>query len=200
MAESEGIDMPEEITKPETVVTPPATEPSVKTYPEEYVKAVREEAKENRIARKAVEAKLKKLIGLKDDEDLDDAKIVAYQTAQQTQLTAAQQKANEKLLLAEIKSLDGYDVKLVARLLDKSKVTIADDGTVTGLKEAVEALALEFPQVKKMAATGGGANPSSASALPELDQLKADYDSAVKAGNLAQQVYLKNKIFTLEHK
>ena len=150
MAESEGIDMPEEITKPETVVTPPATEQSAKTYPEEYVKALREESKERRTSQKAIESKFKKLIGLKDEDDLSDDKIAAYQTAQQTQLTAAQQKANEKLLLAEIKSLDGYDPKLVARLLDKSKVKITDDGEVTGLKEAVEALALEFPQVKKM--------------------------------------------------
>ena len=181
-----------------TIATAPVSEPTAKTYPEEYVKAVREEAKENRIARKAVEAKLKKLIGLKDDEDIDDAKISAYQTAQQTQLSAARQNANDKLLLAEIKGLEGYDPKLVARLLDKSKVTIADDGTVTGLKEAVEALATEFPQVKKMAAAGGGANPPGANgALTPQQEYDEAYAAALKN---PRDSLLRQKVFALKER
>lgn len=137
----------------------PAAEPNTKTFSEDYVKAIREEAKENRLSKKAVESKLKKILGLKDEDDISDEKIAAFQTNQQTQLTAALQKANDRLLQAEIRGLDGYEPKLVERLLDKSKVKIADDGTVTGLAAAVEALAIEFPQVKKVVGAGGGANP-----------------------------------------
>ena len=190
--------MAEEITKPETVVTPPAAEQSAKTYPEEYVKALREESKERRTSQKAIESKFKKLIGLKDEDDLSDDKIAAYQTAQQTQLTAAQQKANEKLLLAEIKSLDGYDPKLVARLLDKSKVKITDDGEVTGLKEALEALALEFPQVKKMTAAGGGANPPGANgALTPQQEYDEAYAAALKN---PRDSLLRQKVFALKER
>lgn len=150
--------MAEEIKLPETIVIP--AEPATKTFSEDYVKALREESKERRTSQKAVEVKLKKILGLKDEDDISDEKITAYQTAQQTQLTAALQKANDRLLQAEIRGLDGYEPKLVERLLDRSKVKITDEGEVTGLKEAVEALATEFPQVKKTATNGsGGANP-----------------------------------------
>lgn len=137
--------MPEELEK--TTETTPVI-PTSKTFSEDYVKSIREEAKESRLAKKAVEAKFKTLLGLKDDEDLDDSKISAYQARQIEATTAQAEKSNARLILAEIKSLDGYDTKLVERLLDKKKLTIADDDTVTGLKEAVEALALEFPQIK----------------------------------------------------
>jgi len=153
----------------ETIVmqpmTPAAPTPQGKTFSEDYVHTIREEAKENRIARKAAEtkakesdAKLKALIGLNDDDSLDDAKIAEYQVKQAIDLTAAVQKANARLIKAEIKSLDGYDSKLVERLLDKSKIEIDDDGTVTGLTEAVEALAVEFPLIK-VSKTQRGANP-----------------------------------------
>lgn len=155
-----------------------------KTFSEDYVKTIREEAKDNRLARKAAEdkatateVKFKKLIGLKDTDTLDDDKITAYQTAQTQQAAIAAQKANDKLLLAEIKNLDGYDSKLVQRLMDKSKVTIDADGNITGLQEAVEALAIEFPQIKKAPATTG-VNPL----LPvgKDAELKAAYDEAIK--------------------
>jgi hypothetical protein len=185
----------------------PATDPAApaKVFSADYVKALRDESKDHRLARKAAEdkaaateAKFKKLIGIKDTEELDDSKIAAWQAAQSTAITAAEQKANAKLILAEIKSLDGYDSKLVTALLDKSKVKIADDGTITGLKEAVEALAVEFPAIKKAPGTppvAGGVNPPPAGNLTEIQQLQTDYDVALKAGKTAEAISLKNKIF-----
>ena len=172
-----------------------------KTFSEDYVKTVREEAKENRIARKtaeaevvAVKAKLKKLIGLKDTDDLDDTKIAEYQTAQEAKLGEALKKANDRLLQAEIKSLEGYDAKLVDRLLDKSKVTIADDGTITGLTEAVKALETEFPAIKIATAQTGSANPPIQGSLTEKDQLIEQYNKAEKQRNIPLMNQLMEQI------
>jgi hypothetical protein len=190
----EGIDMPE-IEKEVLDETPTG-----KTFTEDYVKTIREEAKENRLARKAAEkelaetkSKFKAFLGLKDEDELKDEHISAYKANQESALTAALQKANERLLQAEIKSLDGYDTKLVTRLLDKSKVKIADDGSVTGLKEAVEALEIEFPLIKK-ANTQGGANPPPNN-VTEIESLQAEYNDAVKKGDTVTAVTLKNKLF-----
>lgn len=184
--------------------TPTPAEPATgKTFSEDYVKTLREESKTHRLAWKETEKKLKAVIGLKDTDEIDDTKIAAYQTSQNAKITAAEQKANAKLILAEIKSLDGYNPKLVSALLDRSKVTIAEDGTVTGLKEAVEALAVEYPEIKKITnspAPSNSANPPQNGNPTELEKLKTDYAAAQKAGNLAEQIALKNKIFALENK
>lgn len=181
-----------------------------KTFSEDYVKTIREEAKENRLARKAaeekaaaIEAKFKTILGLKEQDSIDDAKIAAYQEAQTKAAAAAVSKANARLIQAEIKSLEGYDAKLVERLLDKSKITIDDNGTVTGLKEAVAAMEVEFPAVKKAAGASAGGNPANPAApanLNTLESLKADYAAAVKSGRVDEQIALKNAIFREEHK
>lgn len=181
---------------------PAAGAPQGKVWTDEYVQGLREENKQRRLAEKAANTRIKTLLGLKEDDEIDDAKITAFQTTQTQKITAAEQKANTKLILAEIKSLDGYNPKLVTALLDKSKLTIGDDGTVAGLKEAVEALAVEYPEVKKTSIPGtpppaGGANPPQTGNLNELDQLKAAY---AKETNLAEKIALKNRIFTLENK
>lgn len=180
-----------------------------KTFSEDYVKTLREESKENRIARKAaeekaaaIEAKFKALLGLKEPDAIDDSKIAAFQQAQQAAAAAAVTKANARLIQAEIRSLEGYDAKLVERLLDKSKIAIAEDGTVTGLKEAVEAMAVEFPAVKKAAAGAGGnpANPAAPANLNTIESLKAEYTAALAAGKTAEAIALKSAIFREEHK
>lgn len=183
-----------------TPITQPAPTPSPKTFSEDYVQTLREEAKTNRLAKKAAEAKLKTLIGLKDDEDIDDAKITAYQNNLTKAQNEAIAKANARLITAEIKSQEGYDVKLVERLLDKSKLTIGDDGSVTGLKEALTALEVEFPQIKIAATATPGVNPPNASTLTEVQQLEADYAEAMKKGDMVTAVMLKNKLFALSKK
>ena len=179
------------------IATPPVppAQPSGKVWTDDYVQHLREEAKENRIARKAAEAKLRALIGLKDDEDIDDAKITAYQTTQSALVTAALEKANARLITAAIKGLEGYDSKLVDRLIDKSKLTITDAGEVEGLTELIKTLETEFPQVKISTHTPG-ANPPPAASTTETQQMQDAYDAAIKSGNTAMAIAIKNKLFT----
>jgi hypothetical protein len=56
--------------------------------------------------------------------------------------------ANQRLIQAEIKSLEGYNSKLVQKLLDQSTVSVDADGKISGLTEAMKVLETEFPEIK----------------------------------------------------
>lgn len=131
-------------------------------FSEDYVKALRSEAAENRVKAKNLEKKLKSILGIKEDEVIEDwdTLITTYQTnlqkAQQEQL----EKVKELLFQAELKKLENqYNLKLVNKLLDKSKIQINDDGNITGLQEALKELEKDFPEVIKNNNNNGGANP-----------------------------------------
>lgn len=91
------------------------------------------------------EKALKSIFGVEDDEELGDIvqRVEAYNSSMQAKLSAV----NDKIISAELKALQGYDTKLLAKVIDRSGITVADDGTVTGLQEAVEIAAKEFPAV-----------------------------------------------------
>lgn len=130
----------------------PANQPSTpagKTFSEEYVSALRGESANYRTKAKTYESVLRKALGLKDGEELGnlDGRLTAYQQAQQKQINDTLTLANQRLISAELKSMEGYDHKLLSRVIDLSKVTVDDNGEVTGLKEAVEIAAKEFPAV-----------------------------------------------------
>lgn len=130
----------------------PAREPAAgKTYTEDYVSALRGESASYRTRAKAYEGALRTVFGLKDGEELGDlnARLDAYQQNQTKQQTAALETANKRLIGAEIRTLEGYDHKLLEKLIDLSGIKVAEDGTVTGLKEAAEAVAKDFPAVLK---------------------------------------------------
>jgi len=133
--------------------------------------------------------------------------LKAFKEYQETQKTDAEKAieaqkqidgkitaANERLIKAEIKGLDGYDTKLLSRLVDKSLITVDDNGDVTGLEEQLEALEAEFPMIKKQVQqqTGTGANPPAG----KPNTLETEYDEAMKAGHLAEAIAIKNKIFS----
>jgi len=186
-------------------VTTEVKTPEPKLFSEDYVKTIREEAKENRLARKAAEEerdnlalKFKDVIGLKPEDPLKDESITLYKENLTKNMNAALEKANERLLQAEIKSLDGYDVKLVSRLLDRSKVTIEEDGTIKGLKEAITALEEEFPQIRKGTQTGG-ANPPPNNAT-EVEVLEQKLKQAHKDGDALSIVSLTRQIFEARSK
>ena len=74
----------------------------------------------------------------------------------QTELEAREQAVsikekalNDRIIKLELQSLDGYDHKLLERLIDLSGVKVDEAGTVTGLKEAVESVVQEYPVVLK---------------------------------------------------
>lgn len=77
--------------------------------------------------------------------------------------TAALERANDTLRRAAVVSAaagaDAIDPEDVYALLDRSKLTVADDGTVKGAKEAVEKLLKEKPHLKRSGRGGfdGGA-------------------------------------------
>lgn len=186
-------------------LTPEVKAPEPKLFSEDYVKTIREEAKENRLARKAAEEerdnlalKFKDVIGLKPEDPLKDESITLYKENLTKNMNTALEKANERLLQAEIKSLDGYDVKLVSRLLDRSKVMIEEDGTVKGLKEAITALEEEFPQIRKGTQTGG-ANPPPNNAT-EVEVLEQKLKQAHKDGDALSIVSLTRQIFEARSK
>lgn len=183
------------IPKKTTKEVPEKEEPQGKVFSEDYVKQLREEAKEHRLAKKAMEAKLRGVIGLNDDEDLDDSKISAYQKGQAEAISGALSKANARLITAEIKSLDGYDSKLVERLLDRSTLKIEEDGTVTGLKEAIEGLLKEFPQIR--VAKQGGVNPPPPGTRTEEDEY-ADLVKKIRAN--PNDSFLKQQLFILRER
>lgn len=128
--------------------TPPA---AGKTYSEDYVTALRGESAGYRTRAKSYEGALRTVLGLKDGEELGDlnARLSAYQQNQTKQQSAALEAANKRLIGAEIRTLEGYDHKLLEKLIDLSNVKVSEDGTVTGLKEAAEAAARDFPAVRK---------------------------------------------------
>jgi hypothetical protein len=75
---------------------------------------------------------------------------------------------------------------------------------VVGLKEALEALATKYPQVKTKAVfvpdnTKPGGNPAQKD-ITELGQLQAQLDEARKNKRNAEVIALTNKIFKLQNK
>lgn len=193
----------------EPPATPPATPPAVppatpappagRTYSEDYVKDLREEAKSHRMTAKQYETRLRTLLGVKEG-DITDEHVSAFQTNQTKANADALAKANDRLISAEIRLLEGYNHKLLEKLIDRSKVTVSDTGEVTGLKEAAEELLKEFPELKKTTGGTGGVNPPGGGGETEIQQLEKEYDEAVKKGNRPLQIALKNKIFALRQK
>lgn len=179
--------------------TPP---PTGKTWTDDYVQALREEAKTNRLAKKALEQKIRAVLGLKDDEELSDSRIDAFKVANEKAISDAMAKANERLIAAEIRGATEYNTKLAEKLIDRSKIAVDENGNVIGVKEALAALEIEFPEIKKGGNQSGasGANPPNQSGVNEADKLKGDYDDAIKAGRLADAIAIKNKIFELNKK
>lgn len=184
-------------------VTPPAPTPppapSGKVFSEEYVQTLREEAKTNRIAKQEHEKSLRTILGLKDGESVTSDHITTYHTNLTQANADALSKANDRLVSAEIKLMDGYNHKLLEKLIDRTKVTVDDKGDVVGLKEATEALLTEFPEIKK-AAAGGGINPPGGGGETEISKLETEYDEAVKKRNTSLAISIKNKIHALRLK
>lgn len=124
-----------------------------KTFSEDYVKALRGESAGYRTRAQKSETALRSLFGLKEGEELGDidSRMAAYKQALEASKNDAVKAANDRLISAAINSLEGYDTKLLEKLIDRGKITVSDDGKVEGLKEAAEAVEKDFPAVKKSA-------------------------------------------------
>jgi len=94
---------------------------------------------------KLYQSTLKSIFGISENDELGDInqQMIKYNS----NISARAAAVNDKIITAEIKSLQGYDTKLLAKVLDRSEIKVFDDGTVTGLTEAVKAAAKEYPAV-----------------------------------------------------
>jgi len=170
-----------------------------KTFSEDYVKALREENKAFRVNAKNYETKLKEVLELSSDTDLSnvDNLIKSHKESTKKQIEGVLKLANDKLIQSEIKSLNNYNTKLVEKLLDKTKISIDDEGNIQGLNEELEKLELEFPEIKKSTInTTPPPNPVGGTKT-EIEQLESAYEEAQKQGNLALLISIKNKIFSM---
>ena len=153
-----------------------------RVFTEDYVKALRSEAAENRVRAKNFEKKLKSILGINEDEAIEDwdTVITNYQSNIQKSQQEQLEKVKELLFQAELKRLENqYNLKLVNKLLDKSKIQIGDDGNITGLQEALKELEKEFPEiVKNTNSNNGGANPVLSD--KKTDKLEEMFKKALK--------------------
>jgi hypothetical protein len=147
---------------------------STRTYTEEYVKALRaenaghrSELRTERQSRTGLEAQLRKFIGLKDGEPVEDygKALDALSAGHVRALADAQAGAKALLLRAEFRALAVelgiVDPEAALLLADHAKVKVSDDGKVDGAKEALEALLIAKPYLKGsvVASVGGPTNP-----------------------------------------
>lgn len=141
--------------------TPPADPPAPKTYDEDYVKSLRDEAAKYRKKAKELETnsttqqqdlinKVFTAFGINPDPNVEFEKQLS--TAQQ-QAQAAEKRANDRLIQAEIKAIGTglhlVDLDAVDKLVDKSSFAVKEDGSVEGVKEALEQLAADKPYLVK---------------------------------------------------
>lgn len=89
---------------------------------------------------------LRRLLGVPEGEELGglEERVTAFEKAVEAKLQAAR----DQVISAELKALSSYNTKLLDRLLDRSKLTVDDNGKVVGLDEAVKQIETEFPEVK----------------------------------------------------
>jgi hypothetical protein len=130
-----------------TTTTEPTT-PEPQTFSADYVRELRDEAARYRTRASEIGAKLRKALGLEPDADCSDLDALLMERDAQME-SAALKKANDRLITAEIRSLTGYDMPLLERLIDRSGIAVGDDGAVTGVAEAAEAVSKQFPAAKK---------------------------------------------------
>ena len=98
-------------TEPAAPPAPPAAPPAGKIYSEDYVNTLKGESIDNRKKAKALEGHLRDLLGVAEGEELGDTatRIKAYKEQSETSLktaeTSALEKANARLIQAEINTI-----------------------------------------------------------------------------------------------
>jgi hypothetical protein len=85
------------------------------------------------------------------------------------------------------------------KFIDMSKIELDDEGTITGLDDVFKALKGSKPYLfGENIPAGSGANPSGGGRKTELQQTEEELQEALKQGNTALVVSLRNKIFNLK--
>lgn len=133
------------------------TQQEPKTFDESYVKKLRDEAARYRTEKAELEA-WKAEREKADMSDLERAKADAQQA--QTTAQAAEEKyrkAQRDIAITAEAAKAGFDVKAALKLAEG--IDVADDGTVSGVEEAIKQLVADYPGM--VAGAGGGSNGSS---------------------------------------
>lgn len=196
-------------TAPQTPPTPP------RAWSDDYVKDLREESKAHRLeakaekearkaeqdARKDFEKLVRETLGLSENDPLDKNTLESVKNS-------FSQKATEKLIKAEIKALEGYDSKLVERLLDKSKIELDENGDPKNIADLVKELENEFPQIKTGSTTSttqsqqrppeSGSNPPNSSGVKTPQQEYNELFELVKKNPRDQ--FLMKKLLAVKEK
>lgn len=122
-----------------------STETEAKAEPQTAEPQKQTQADQNAEKLSTYETALRKIFKLADGEELGDidGKLTELEAEHEKLISATK----DKLITASLNALDGYNTKLLARLIDKSKITVDDNGNITGLEEAVKAVSDEFPAV-----------------------------------------------------
>ena len=145
-----------------------------KIYDENYVKQLRNESAKYRTKVKEREqaetqrmTELFKALGIDPDPNKNFEKQISELQQKNQEIES---RANDRLIRSEIKfissTLGVVDPDVAFQLLDKSKVQIKEDGSISGVKEALEALLKAKPYLRGQSTqvVGGNTNPGSQSA------------------------------------
>ena len=177
---------------PPTPTEPPKVDPEPKLFSEDYVKSLRNEAAENRVKAKQFREAIEKTFGIELDGDITEA-LTKIKSGYETKLTETQKSVRALHLNTEATKLQAelgiIDLDAAMKLADLSKVQIAEDGKVEGMKEALEAVLEAKPYLKGQPTptrpTGGnplrGAEPQPDGVAEALARAKAKN----KQGSLA---------------
>lgn len=142
---------------------PQPQDPQPKVYDEAYVKKLRDEAAKYRTKAKDLEGQtqtqqqelLKQVLGVLGIDPDPNQEFEKQLSAAQSAAQEAQKKANDKLIRAELKyvgsELGLVDMDVAYLLLDKEAISVGDDGSVEGMKEALEQVISAKPYLVKNA-------------------------------------------------
>ena len=161
-----------------TPSTPPAPTTG-KTFSEDYVHDLRNEAKGYRTQNKIYEAALRKALGVADGEELGDIdnRISSREQAQQTALANALKQANDRSYRGRHRHQKRVMTKrLLSKIIDRSKLKVKDDLTIDGLDDAIKAAEEEFRGKGNAAppfAAGTGTMPIGSKYTPEEAAIRA---------------------------
>ncbi len=95
---------------------------------------------------KVYENALRKIFGLSAEEELGDVDRRITELEQKNENIV--QAAKSSIITANINAMQGYDTKLLRKVIDLSSVDVDENGNITGLEAAVKTAETEYPAVK----------------------------------------------------
>ena len=162
-----GTEPPKADTPPKA--DPPAADPKQGAAPLDYDKLAQTilgaaESRADRASKQVIKSMAEQYNLTEDEattlfEKARDAKKAQLPPEKQDELDKALNRANDRLIAAEVKTvaieLKIVDAEAALALMDKSKIKVNDKGDVTGVKEALEALAKAKPYLVGKTQTDG---------------------------------------------